>query len=41
MERKEKNKKQHEMEIKRNNLLINRIKKKKRINMKKKKWKMS
>lgn len=29
------------MEIKRNNLLINRIKKKKRINMKKKKWKMS
>lgn len=41
MERKEKNKKQHEMEIKRNNLLINRMKKKKRINMKKKKWKMS
>ena len=41
MERKEKNKKQHEMEIKRNNLLINRMKKKKRINMKNKKWKMS
>ena len=41
MERKERNKKQHEMEIKRNNLLINRMKKKKRINMKKKKWKMS
>ena len=41
MERKERNKKQHEMEINRNNLLINRMKKKKRINMKNKKWKMS